>query len=98
MVSQGGTRKPASFSLVTSFARHHSNHLDRHHLDNQHHIDKVEHVFIISPIITVIATALKDPNSQDFFIWRKSLDEFGKMVVVMIMRGVVVQALRKLVM
>ena len=61
-------------------------------------INKVEHVFIISPIITVIATALKDPNSQDFFIWRKSLDEFGKMVVVMIMRGVVVQALRKLVM
>ena len=46
----------------------------------------------------MIATALKDPNSQDFFIWRKSLDEFGKMVVVMIMRGVVVQALRKLVM
>ena len=45
----------------------------------------------------MIATALKDPNSQDFFIWRKSLDEFGKMVVV-IMRGVVVQALRKLVM
>ena len=46
----------------------------------------------------MIATALKDPNSQDFYIWRKSLDEFGKMVVVMIMRGVVVQASRKLVM
>ena len=38
MVSQGGTRKPASFSLVTSFARHHCNHLDHldHHLDHDH--------------------------------------------------------------